>query len=140
MRHLKRISFFIYTCLIFAAGFYGHIRVSEFFYPGRQPVRQIEIQEQTEDIEEPEAVAVSQPSAGHIPAQQQEKVYRAPEPFFLVLEQNLVVVYEADRSSLYQRTAIDGRTLPSEIRHALLHGMIIDSKSELEKFLVSYSA
>ncbi len=33
MRRIKRISFFLYSCLVFAAGFYAHIKWGEFFYP-----------------------------------------------------------------------------------------------------------
>lgn len=36
MRHLKRICFFLYTGLLFAAGFYTHILFEAQFYPGRE--------------------------------------------------------------------------------------------------------
>lgn len=36
MRRLKRISFFLYSCLLLAVGFYGHYQVEQWFYPGRQ--------------------------------------------------------------------------------------------------------
>ena len=36
MRRLKRISFFLYSCLLFAVGFYGHYKIEQWFYPGRQ--------------------------------------------------------------------------------------------------------
>lgn len=39
MRHIKRISFFIYSCLLFAGGFYGHIKLETAFYPGKSPGR-----------------------------------------------------------------------------------------------------
>lgn len=38
MRRLKRISFFLYSCLLFAAGFYGHYKIEQWFYPGRQTI------------------------------------------------------------------------------------------------------
>lgn len=34
MRQIKRISFLIYSCLLVAAGFYGHMKYVELFYPG----------------------------------------------------------------------------------------------------------
>lgn len=36
MRHLKRIGFFLYSCLLLAGGFFGHIRFEAAFYPGRE--------------------------------------------------------------------------------------------------------
>ena len=38
MRRLKRISFFLYSCLLFAVGFYGHYKIEQWFYPGRQTI------------------------------------------------------------------------------------------------------
>ena len=38
MRRLKRISFFLYSCLLFAVGFYGHYTIEQWFYPGRQTI------------------------------------------------------------------------------------------------------
>ena len=38
MRRLKRISFFLYSCLLFAVGFYGHYKIEQWFYPGRQAI------------------------------------------------------------------------------------------------------
>ena len=38
MRRLKRISFFLYSCLLFAVGFYGHYKIEPWFYPGRQAI------------------------------------------------------------------------------------------------------
>lgn len=37
MRQIKRIGFLIYSCLLLGAGFYGHIKFQDWFYPGRQP-------------------------------------------------------------------------------------------------------
>ena len=70
------------------------------------------------------------------------KSYRKQEAstsYYLMLERNLVVVCEADRSTVYLRTAIDARNLPSEIRYEILRGRKLASKEELEKFLESYS-
>ena len=39
MRRLKRISFFLYSCLLFAVGFYGHYKIEQWFYPGRQTIK-----------------------------------------------------------------------------------------------------
>ena len=36
MRHLKRIGFFLYSCLLMAGGFLGHIQFEAAFYPGRE--------------------------------------------------------------------------------------------------------
>lgn len=36
MRQIKRIGFLFYSCLLLAAGFYGHIKYQEWFYPGQQ--------------------------------------------------------------------------------------------------------
>ena len=38
MRHLKRIGFFLYSCLLLAGGFLGHIQFEAAFYPeGKRP-------------------------------------------------------------------------------------------------------
>ena len=68
------------------------------------------------------------------------KTYRKlqqAETFFLQIEENRVIVYEEDSRVLYLQTAIDARTLPSEVRRQILNGWHGVSKAELEKFLVS---
>ena len=55
----------------------------------------------------------------------------------LQIEENRVIVYEEDSRVLYLQTAIDARTLPSEVRRQILNGWHGVSKAELEKFLVS---
>ena len=40
MRRLKRIGFFLYSCLLLAAGYYGHLKYLEFFYPGNAVVQE----------------------------------------------------------------------------------------------------
>lgn len=37
MRQIKRISFLIYSCMLLAAGFYGHMKFQDWFYPGKHP-------------------------------------------------------------------------------------------------------
>ena len=34
MRRMKKISLFFYSCALFCAGVYGHIKYLDFFYPG----------------------------------------------------------------------------------------------------------
>lgn len=53
MRQIKRISFLIYSCLLLAAGFYGHKKYMELFYPGSQLLNK------TIDIKEEEAAYVA---------------------------------------------------------------------------------
>ena len=62
-----------------------------------------------------------------------------PDFFYLMLEENKVVIFEED-GSVYQRTDIDGRKLSGELRNAVLNGKKQITRAELEKFLVTYAA
>lgn len=203
MRHLKRIGFFIYSCLLFAGGFYGHIKLEEAFYPGRSAkITENVMQEETAFLS---AASVSSgitcdtqlitqewnlqtgqmtETRGRVPEKYvgmdreqfvgcMKDVMAAPlleerskglcsievlsfspekieikksyqkqefsEKYYLTVEENKVVVYEADRARIYLKTDIDARLLPRNVRTNVLRGQELDSKEELEKFLVSYS-
>lgn len=62
-----------------------------------------------------------------------------PSSFKLVVEHNMVTVYEQETGILYLRTALDARTLPPRIRKRVLAGYSDVSADSLEKFLVSYA-
>lgn len=57
MRQIKRISFLIYSCLLVAAGFYGHMKYVELFYPGS--LRQSAAQYQKEELRSAPVAATS---------------------------------------------------------------------------------
>ncbi len=203
MRHLKRISFFIYSCLLFAGGFYGHIKLEEAFYPGRSaraaesPVQEAPgfvtaassasgITCDTQLITEEWDLQTGQmtETEGRVPEKyvgmnreqfvsclkdtfasplleersrglcslevlsfspekiKIKKCYQKQdfsEKFYAAVEENRVVIYEADKVRVYLKTDIDARLLPREIRSDILRGWEIGSRAELEKFLVSYS-
>lgn len=63
----------------------------------------------------------------------------AAKGYYLTVEENLVVVYEGNRQTLYMKTNIDARLLPHELRGRILHGWELSSRDELEKFLVPYT-
>lgn len=62
-----------------------------------------------------------------------------PSSFQMVVERNMVTVYEQETGILYMRTAVDARSLPSGIRSRILDGCEDVSAGSLEKFLVSYA-
>lgn len=64
--------------------------------------------------------------------------YEKPSSFQMVIEQNMVTVYEQETGLLYLRTAVDARLLPPQVRRELLKGCRHVSPDSLEKFLVSY--
>ncbi len=59
--------------------------------------------------------------------------------FYVGFSENMVVIYEEDKSSVYMRTSIDGRLLPVGIRDEISHGKVIDSREALEAFLEEYN-
>ena len=65
--------------------------------------------------------------------------HEKPSSFKMVVEHNMVTVYEQETGILYLRTAIDARTLPPRIRKTVLAGCSDVSAGSLEKFLVSYA-
>ena len=65
--------------------------------------------------------------------------HERPSSFKLVVEHNMVTVYEQETGILYLRTALDARTLPPRIRKRVLAGYSDVSADSLEKFLVSYA-
>lgn len=204
MRQIKRISFLIYSCLLLAAGFYGHIKYVEWFYPGSLHMEEVSFRKGDETAQaaaapakitadtelvilelnltsgettqinekvpakyvgldraafvrcmedEAAACALSERRKGLISIEVQsfspqriviQKSYRKQEEadaasFYLVLQDNMVVIYEADRSTLYMKTFIDGRTLPQPIRDELVYGMVMEGVSGLEAFVAQYS-
>ncbi len=58
MRRLKRIGFFLYSCLLLGLGFYAHIEYLDFFYPGRS------LPERRAETADPPAGTVLQTSVG----------------------------------------------------------------------------
>lgn len=205
MRQIKRISFFLYSCLVFAGGFYAHIKWGEFFYPqtfGQKntayvgelkeedvsavvssPDRitfqtklvtvtyQVSTQETRRQEEampekyvgmgredfvrcmEDEAAAPSllERKKGLFAVEVQsfspaqvvvKKSYRSQDiarSFYLALLDNRVVVYEADKSTVYMQTFIDGRKLPQELRDSILRGWEVEDHVKLEAFLEEYT-
>lgn len=202
MRQIKRISFLIYSCLLLAAGFYGHIKYVELFYPGslrmegtlyereenstvqaaaaavqitfdtelviltcdlsngetqqskeRMPAKYVGLDR--EDFvrcmeDEVEAPALSERKKGLVFIEVEsfssqrvviKKSYRkqaVTDSFYLALYDNRVVVYEADESTVYMQTFIDGRTLPQPVRDELVYGMVVEGNEKLEEFLEEY--
>ena len=51
MRHLKRIGFFLYSCLLLASGFLAHIRYEAVFYPGNEDFYAVSQKEQAPRIQ-----------------------------------------------------------------------------------------
>lgn len=203
MRHLKRISFFLYSCLLFAGGFYGHMKLEAAFYPGvsqkdlpavigspdktlavtadvsyitcdtklvtkKYDLQTGKVTESTGKIPEKYVGmgreqfvdclmdSIASPlleerrqglASAEVLSFSPEKIvirkyYQKQEPvkgYYLTVEENLVVVYEGNRQTLYLKTNIDARLLPQELRAQILHGWELSSVDELEKFLVPYT-
>lgn len=202
MRQIKRISFFIYSCLLFGAGFYAHIRYEAFLYPHylqertdsretQSHVREVTAmptqisfdaelvtisedlstkkrEEQKETVpakyvgmdretflrcmeDEVAAPALAERKQGLVSIEVQSfspqrivilKSYRnhqVADSFYAAFSENLVIIYEEDKRSVYMRTGIDGRMLPDPVRNEISYGKEIESRQELEAFLEEYN-
>lgn len=65
--------------------------------------------------------------------------HEKPTSFKMIVERNLVTVYEQETGILYLQTAVDARKLPAPVRNRILDGWEHVSADRLEKFLVSYA-
>ena len=63
-----------------------------------------------------------------------------PEEFYLGVENNYVVVYEADKKTRFMSTGIPVQSLSDELAKELLNFKYIGSEAELYDFLESYSS
>ncbi|HJC56642.1 MAG TPA: hypothetical protein H9700_04645 [Candidatus Eisenbergiella intestinipullorum] len=63
-----------------------------------------------------------------------------PEEFYLAVENNYVVVYEADRKTRFMSTGIPVQSLSDELAKELLNFKYVGSEEELYDFLESYSS
>lgn len=203
MRQIKRISFLMYSCLLLAAGFYGHMKYVQMFYPGSlKPAEKAVYGEATEgaaqvvatgqaitfdtvlvtlcyDLESGETVQAEETMPAKYVGLDRDAFIRCMEDeasapalaerkkglfsievqsfsaqrvvvrrsyqkqdreisFYLMIEDNLVTVYEADRSTVYMRTFIDARTLPQLVRDELLLGMTLEGTEQVEEFVTQY--
>ena len=156
MRRLKRISFFLYSCLLFAVGFYGHYKIEQWFYPGRQTIISqneipfFQMQSATQAVSVPDRLRADTKlvvkNTDQVSRRQTEEIKSLPLRLIgcsrKEVEDEIRHYQDApplteDSRVLYLQTAIDARTLPSEVRRQILNGWHGVSKAELEKFLVS---
>ena len=63
-----------------------------------------------------------------------------PEEFYLAVENNYVVVYEADKRTKFMSTGIPVQSLSDDLARELLNFKYIGSEAELYDFLESYSS
>ena len=63
-----------------------------------------------------------------------------PEEFYLAVENNYVVVYEADKKTRFMSTGIPVQSLSDELAEELLNFEYVGSEAELYDFLESYSS
>ena len=63
-----------------------------------------------------------------------------PEKFYLAVENNYVVVYEADKKTRFMSTGIPVQSLSDELAEELLNFKYVGSEAELYDFLESYSS
>ena len=63
-----------------------------------------------------------------------------PEEFYLAVENNYVVVYEADKRTRFMSTGIPVQSLSDELVRELLNFKYVGSEEELYDFLESYSS
>lgn len=63
-----------------------------------------------------------------------------PEEFYLAVENNYVVVYEADKKTCFMSTGIPVQSLSDELAEELLNFKYVGSEAELYDFLESYSS
>lgn len=72
-----------------------------------------------------------------------QKNYEEPvikEGFYLVAEDNCVVVYQTDMRTVYLYTDIEMDSLPQNVQDEIMHLKYVDSESKLFDFLESYSS
>ncbi len=62
------------------------------------------------------------------------------EGFFLIAEEDLIVVYMADRETIYMHTGIHLNELPDNTKTEIINGKMIQSVEELYYFLESYTS
>ena len=63
-----------------------------------------------------------------------------PEEFYLAVENNYVVVYEADKKTRFMSTGFPVQSLSDELAEELLNFKYVGSEAELYDFLESYSS
>ena len=63
-----------------------------------------------------------------------------PEEFYLAVENNYVVVYEADKKTRFMSTGIPVQSLSDELAEEILNFKYVGSEAELYDFLESYSS
>ena len=63
-----------------------------------------------------------------------------PEEFYLAVENNYVVVYEADKKTRFMSTGMPVQSLSDELAEELLNFKYVGSEAELYDFLESYSS
>ena len=63
-----------------------------------------------------------------------------PEEFYLAVENNYVVVYEADKKTRFMSTGIPVQSLSDELAEELLNFKYVGSEAELYDILESYSS
>ena len=67
--------------------------------------------------------------------------YTAPSTsFYIMVEQNYIVVYCDDKKTLYMKTNIMLDELSEELQHEIINGMFVEDEKTLYYFLESYSS
>ena len=109
MRRLKRIGFFLYSCFLLGAGFYGHIQYLSFFYPGRSYERAA-FGEEAPYGEEVSLAGVNPDSTGSDTellvqtvdldtGETQERIQRLPEKYRNMTRSQLEACIQAERNA-----------------------------------------
>lgn len=60
--------------------------------------------------------------------------------YFIGLKDNIVIVYTADRSTIFEYTNINATDLPVEVQTQLSEGIYIKGDKELYNFLQAYTS
>ena len=79
-------------------------------------------------------------SAGEVVVRKNYESSTRPEEFYLAVENNYVVVYEADKKTRFMSTGIPVQSLSDELAEELLNFKYVGSEAELYDFLESYSS
>ena len=98
--------------------------------------RALKQQENTAEVVQPPKSVITQGEAQEAPAE-------APTPgdgYYLAHLHGYVVVYYADKHTIYEVTDMELTTLPEEVQGEILEGKYIQDVKELYGFLENYSS
>lgn len=123
-RWFYSIGVFLLLCLFSFAGYNYH----------QVNVLRAQVQEMQEEQEERDSRAEISTETEYVETAAEEGGY------YLVEENGVVSVYQADRTTLYETTGISLDMLPAKLQEEIKAGKYVKSELELYSFLENYSS